>query len=299
MDILATTRLPRTDTTATLIKQELAPRQGIQDYYNESTLDYEDWSAGFNMHFGYWKWGMNPFKREQMLETMSGRLIAKLRPAPGETYFDLGCGVGAATRHGQKNYPFTTFKGFTLAAEQVKIANDRWPETIIQRADYHRLPEADGAADGAFFLESHCHSDNPDVLFAEVNRVLKPGGTLVISDGFLIRPLNKCSSLFQKAHRTVSDCWAVPNFPELERNLKALKNNGFEIESVEDWSWRVGPSAIHAPCLSLWVALKHLVNNHHLSEWRKKHLVACALSLVLGACMKAFRYKVIVARKVA
>jgi len=38
--------------------------QGIIHYYSETGMDYEPWSRQFNMHFGYFKFGMNPFNRE-------------------------------------------------------------------------------------------------------------------------------------------------------------------------------------------------------------------------------------------
>jgi len=36
--------------------------------YAEAGPDYASWSAAFNMHFGFFRWGMNPFNREAMLE---------------------------------------------------------------------------------------------------------------------------------------------------------------------------------------------------------------------------------------
>ena len=36
-------------------------------YYEEAGPDYEAWSPSFNMHFGYWEGGANPFDREAMV----------------------------------------------------------------------------------------------------------------------------------------------------------------------------------------------------------------------------------------
>jgi hypothetical protein len=37
-------------------------------YYENAGPDYGQWSSGFNMHFGYYRFGLNPFRRESMLE---------------------------------------------------------------------------------------------------------------------------------------------------------------------------------------------------------------------------------------
>jgi hypothetical protein len=53
----------------------------FQRYYEEAGPDYAAWSANFNMHFGYFRWGMNPFDREAMLEEMNRQIFD--RPSGG------------------------------------------------------------------------------------------------------------------------------------------------------------------------------------------------------------------------
>jgi len=40
-------------------------------YYTEAGMDYRAWSRNFNMHFGFYRLGMNPLALESMLEEMS------------------------------------------------------------------------------------------------------------------------------------------------------------------------------------------------------------------------------------
>ena len=51
----------------------------FQRYYEEAGPDYIAWSAGFNMHFGYFKLGMNPLDREPMLEQMNHEISHRMR----------------------------------------------------------------------------------------------------------------------------------------------------------------------------------------------------------------------------
>ena len=45
----------------------------LVEYYSEAGPDYGAWSHGFNMHFGFYRWGTNPLDREAMLEQMNVR----------------------------------------------------------------------------------------------------------------------------------------------------------------------------------------------------------------------------------
>lgn len=49
--------------------------QKVLRYYLDTGLDYGEWSREFNMHFGYYKFGMNPFKRERMLDAMNQQVF--------------------------------------------------------------------------------------------------------------------------------------------------------------------------------------------------------------------------------
>lgn len=65
--------------------QTSATYRKIIRYYEEAGLDYQTWSKSFNMHFGYWKWGLNPFRlgtlHDQMnLEVMERRQVKATRP---------------------------------------------------------------------------------------------------------------------------------------------------------------------------------------------------------------------------
>ena len=52
---------------------------GIIEYYSQAGMDYEPWSRQFNMHFGYYRFGLNPFNRERMLDEMNHQVINQLQ----------------------------------------------------------------------------------------------------------------------------------------------------------------------------------------------------------------------------
>ena len=71
------------------------PGSSFQRYYEEAGPDYAAWSPSFNMHFGFFRRGMNPFGRETMLEQMNLEVLDRLRlPAERPRILDVGVGSG-------------------------------------------------------------------------------------------------------------------------------------------------------------------------------------------------------------
>lgn len=272
-------------------------RSTISDYYNDTVVDYNAWSKEGYLHFGYWRPWLNPFARRPMLEEMNRFIFQHLQLSqwPSGTVADLGCGVGAVSRFGSKLFPQLDFHAMSISAEQIAEAQRRHTTERVSYycGDYHSLPFDDGSIDGLFYLESLCHSLEPERALAEAARVLKPGGRIVMTDGYLRRPLDKTSPLFRFVVEGVAHNWAVPMFHELElaRHWRA----GGTIRLVHDveCGWRLGPSALHAAHLSLVQFCKLLVNRRG-SAWQWRHLTASALTIALGLYRRHFRYHLLV-----
>jgi hypothetical protein len=62
-----------------LARHNTAPHVGLEQYYSEAGPDYAAWSREFNMHFGYYRAGANPLRREAMLEQMNAQVLARLQ----------------------------------------------------------------------------------------------------------------------------------------------------------------------------------------------------------------------------
>src|SRR5450432_2845717 len=82
------------------------PKIGLEQYYREAGPDYAAWSREFNMHFGYYRAGANPLRRETMLEQMNAEVLARLQlRAEAPRLLDLGCGLGATLRSFARRLP--------------------------------------------------------------------------------------------------------------------------------------------------------------------------------------------------
>ncbi len=71
--------------------------------------------------------------------------------------------------------------GYDIDAEAVAFAQGEWPEAEFMVADATALPDADGSVDAVTSFETIEHVADPTAFVAEIARVLKPTGLLILS----------------------------------------------------------------------------------------------------------------------
>lgn len=92
---------------------------------------------------------------------------------------DVGCGKGRFLRHLQPRLPQAQFTGIDIASAML----DCLPEGITARqGSLLRIPAADGEFDGAFTVEALEHALLPEQAIAELCRVVRPGGRVLVID---------------------------------------------------------------------------------------------------------------------
>jgi MPBQ/MSBQ methyltransferase len=252
----------------TAVETEAASNHAsFQRYYEEAGPDYAAWSAAFNMHFGFFRWGMNPFKREAMLEQMNLEILHRLRLAPESQgsvavrILDMGCGLGATLRSFAHRFPQADLHGITLIPWQVEqghLLNRLGPETgriALELGDYEHTIFPSSSFDAIYAIESSCYASgaNKSAFLEESRRLLRPGGRIVVADGF-IGP-GKLRGPQQRIFRTLCDCWAIDTLGEVDKFTHEMERFDFRDIVVEQMQARVTPSVLHVP----WVTLKFLL----------------------------------------
>jgi cyclopropane fatty-acyl-phospholipid synthase-like methyltransferase len=282
------------------------PTHSVKAYYETTATVYSVWSKDLNMHFGYWVWGANPFNREVQLQNLTKVVLKRLKIEPNSLakVGDFGCGYGAAARLLAQTQPNATVRAITIVPSQVRVGRllneiaglDQ--RVLMTEADYTSTNLPANFLDASYAIESACHAAGKDklALLTEMVRTLKPGATLVIADGF--RTAKPLPAWLQGAYRRFCDGWALPEMVHLVPVKARLSELGCQDITFTDISWRVAPSVAHIP----WVASLHTIRQlwrgkGKLEPWRKKHIEASVLTMLLGLALPWFRYGILTAKK--
>ena len=117
-------------------------------------------------------------------ESMPGAIALRergyelLRPPPGATVVDVGCGAGRAVAElaGRGCRAI----GVDLDPDMLAAARERFPELDVRSADVTALPLGDGEALGYRADKVYHMLPEPAAALTEARRVLAPGGRIVL-----------------------------------------------------------------------------------------------------------------------
>ena len=166
---------------------------------------------------------------------------------PDLKLLDIGCGTGALLHEVQTIEPSLDVCGVDLSAEMLGVARDRLrPGTPLLRADVGRLPLAAATYDVVVSSSSFHYWEPPERGLAEIARVLRPGGRLVLTDwcdDFLAcRIVDRVLRVINRAHHRIYGS---------QECAEMVKAYGYEISEVTkykiDWLWGLMTVAAERP----------------------------------------------------
>lgn len=101
---------------------------------------------------------------------------------------DVGCGTGVFAARIREACPNAKVWGIDLVSDMLTKGTDRWRhhagQVLPVQGDSERLPFASGAFDVVTCANSFHHYPRQDRAVAEMHRVLRPGGRLMLIDGY-------------------------------------------------------------------------------------------------------------------
>ena len=163
----------------------------IVEYYNATENAYKDsWDLNnsLSIHYGYWDKKVRSFPQSllRMNEVMAEAVMIKST----DKVLDAGCGVGGssifmASQIGCK------VTGITLSERQMEQALSNAKKKSISGLvdfkvmNYCNTSFADESFDVVWGCESICYAEDKNKFIKESFRLLKPGGKLVVADGFV------------------------------------------------------------------------------------------------------------------
>lgn len=278
--------------------------QKIRKYYDVAGPDYGAWSARFNMHFGYCRKFPDIFRLEKMLENMNREVLNELRINPGlpVSIADLGCGVGTVARYAAHAYPLSHITGVTISDYQIDKGNELIKQENLENqvdlvvSNFESLHFPDHSFDHAYALESACHAQGNDkkMFIAELSRILKPGGSFCIADGFIKHP-GKLPRLFNHIYQKILGYWALPSFACLPEFVNTLHKHGLKNIQAREISMRIAPSVAWVPWTCLKFFAMELWKNKSLrmEKERWNNVYGPLMGMILGLYRKHFGYYII------
>lgn len=273
----------------------------VRQHYQRSAALYKCWSPAGHLHFGYWKWPMNPLNRSNMLAEMVDQVVLALLPRPGSRFADLGCGYGTAARrtaelHGCAVTAITAVPQQASEGAAAAIACGMGHSVRMLCGDFRSTDLNSGSLDGVYAIESLDYgagSDKADVL-REAARIIKPGGRFAMAGGFLLK---EPRGWRRRLVRITTEGWAIERLADRDAFVRAMKQAGFEVIEVRDISWRLAPSALHGLLLLLRLWVERRFSGDRTSPEERAHLHSCMAGIALGTQVDLFRYLIITARK--
>lgn len=189
--------------------------RAIQNYYEHNTRLFLRFAPGASLTIHRALWADGVATHAQALNYSNELIRAEIGSLALSRVglLDLGCGVGASL-----NYLLSRLSmpacgvGLTISQAQANIARDQAIDHChFAQADFQTIPLA-GDFDVAYSIEAFCHAVDPARYFAEVARVLSPGGRLILVDDFLsdraAQSLNANERHWLEAYQIG---WHVPN----------------------------------------------------------------------------------------
>lgn len=174
----------------------------------------------FFMNYGYW------YRNTTTLQESSENLMEKLTAGfQGKgNILDVACGYGGTTHWLSRRWDPSKVIGSNVTETQVKYCRANVPDCTFHVMDAARIEYPPESFDNIISVEAALHFDTREQFLRRAYRVLRPGGTLAVSDLLVV----------QDAHKYVAGLPEANSLRSLDEYKQLLLGIGFsKVELID------------------------------------------------------------------
>jgi len=273
-----------------------ASPQGIRRYYERSRAGYRFvHSPQGAMHMA-----LNDDGRFDRAGYAGQALLVDERLTDdGRDVLELACGNGYNLALLAARNPQRRFTGVDLVASQVRRARRALrdlPNADARVGDFQALDIAGASQDCVFAVESLCHATDLPRALGEIARVLRPGGRLVVVDGWRTEAFDRLPARVREATICIELAMAVSAGQSLPAWVATARECGLALTEELDLTDRIAPNLARLEALAArFVARPRLARAAQLVAPRSLLLNAVAAYLMpLAVAAGAHTYRLLV-----
>lgn len=245
----------------------------VEELQSDAAKHYDDcywdylfaWCNRENLalHYGYWDG--NTTSHHQALLNKNQALYDAAGIKPEHRVLDAGCGIGGSSIWMAKHHG-NEMIAITISQKQAQYATSHAKRQGVsdkvnfQVSDFCATPFENESFDVVWGLESVCHALKKGDFLKEAFRLLRPGGRVVVCDGFITR--REFSDDEWQDIVTCLNGWAVPNLCSRDEFTQLLNENRFQAVNYKDITEQTLPSADY-----MYKVAKRLKPVQLFSQW--------------------------------